>query len=400
MRPGHDDEHLKTQEGEMLVRNWLTWLSMGLFLILAVAGCSTSSSTPSAPGTSGGQDTEANNEGSQQPTEVFELEFGLWTPATHHLHLETATPWKEMVEEKTGGRIIVNLYPGATLGGSRAVWEDVSGGVYDLGLLCNVYYPESPFLIPAVNDLPFAYGNAPSGEANVAYQKFLDLYIDSDFEEKVGVKILYMFPSDPYMLFSTKAAGTADALRGLKIRVPGPGWDAVYQEWGAVPVSMAPEDAYTALERGTLDIMVYSFVGGYGFKYHEVAPYMLDFPAFRTSCSFAMNPDFYRQLPSDLQQLMDEELGPALGQFAVNAYTNKTAEVREAIANEGGEFIPFSEADQQTLSTGSKVAWTNYIQRANEQGFDGEKIVRDFLEIVRAEGLQPPFTEADLGISP
>ena len=46
----------------------------------------------------------------------IELKFASWVSAVHGHHTAVLVPWTKMIEEKSGGRLKVTIFPGSTLG--------------------------------------------------------------------------------------------------------------------------------------------------------------------------------------------------------------------------------------------------------------------------------------------
>src|SRR5262245_61382737 len=63
----------------------------------------------------------------------IELKFSSWVSAVHGHHTGVMVPWAKMVEEKSGGRLKITLYPGSTLGKAADHVDLVTGGIADMG---------------------------------------------------------------------------------------------------------------------------------------------------------------------------------------------------------------------------------------------------------------------------
>ena len=69
---------------------------------------------------------------------------------------KTATIFKQIVEDKTGGRIVVNQYPSSQLGSEPEMWEGMQTGTCDMAVMTNAYVSS---YVPANGslDLPFIF---------------------------------------------------------------------------------------------------------------------------------------------------------------------------------------------------------------------------------------------------
>ena len=325
--------------------------------------------------------------------EPIQLEFGNWVPSTHHLAVNAFEPWKKIVEEKTTGRVKVNLYHGGVLGTSKAVLNDVKGGVYHVGIMVSSYYFDTPIFKLTIGELPFAITSPTAGLK--VMQEFTEKY-GKDVFEKLDIKNMGVFASEPYVLFSTKPIRRVEDLKGKKIRAAGKAWVQIDKDWGAVPIPMQPEEAYTALERGTLDVMQHSPYSGSAYKYYEPAPYVTQLNAPTVIGGMIMNKTFYDKLPADLKKLFDEELNPALMNMLTNSYEKGTqealAKMREAFKARGkGEVIALSPEERAKFVKPTESEWAAWVKEANKRGYPGEAMMADFKAILKKHGLAPPF---------
>jgi TRAP-type C4-dicarboxylate transport system substrate-binding protein len=92
-----------------------------------------------------------------------------------------------------------------------------------------------------------------------------------------------------------------EELAGLKIRTAAL-YDRFIKKWNAVPVTIAPVDVYTALERGVVDGAGYAILGPRESGWTEKLKYWIDHPFFGSSNGLIlMNLDSWNKLPKPLQ---------------------------------------------------------------------------------------------------
>jgi len=328
-----------------------------------------------------------------QAAEPIQLDLGSWVPSTHHLAVNAFEPWKKIVEEKTSGRVKVNVYHGGVLGTSKAVLNDVKGGVYQVGLMISGYYYDTPIFKLTIGELPFAITSPPAGVK--VMEEFTEKY-GKDVFEKLGIKNMGIFVSEPYVFFSTKPIRRVEDMKGKKIRAAGKAWVQIDKDWGAVPTPMQPEEAYTALERGTLDVMQYGPSSAMSWKYYEPAPYVTQVNAPTIIGGMIMNKTFYDKLPADLKKLFDEELNPALINLINKTYENGTNEalekMRETFKAKGkGEVITLSPEEKARFVKPTEPEWAAWVKEANKRGYPGDAMMADFKALLKKNGLAPPF---------
>lgn len=331
--------------------------------------------------------------GVAMPAEPIQLDLGNWAPSTHHLAINAFEPWKKLVEDKTQNRVKVNVHHGAVLGASRATLNDVKGGAYHVGLMISSYYYDTPLFKLTIGELPFALAGPKQGAKIMT--EFVDKYA-ADVFDKIGVKNMGVFTSDPYVLMSSKPIRRLEDMQNKKTRVPGKAWVQISKDWGAVPLSMQLEESYTALERGTLDVMQTTPGSAIGFRFYEPAPYVTQLNAPVVVGGMIMNEAFYDGLPPDLKKQFDQELNPALLRMITDSYDRTTSEafdkMREAFKAKGrGEIIALSDEERLKFVRPTAPEWGAWVREANRRGFPGEEMMAAFKSIMRKHGLTSPF---------
>ena len=325
--------------------------------------------------------------------EPFQLDLGNWTPSTHHLAVNAFEPWKKIVEEKTKGRVKVNVHHGGVLGTSKATLNDVKGGVYHVGLMASSYYYDTPLFKLTIGELPFAVPGSAVGAKVMT--EFVDKHAKDVFD-KLNVKNMGVFGTDGYVMFSTRPIRRIEDLKGMKLRAAGKAWVQIGKDWGAVPTPMMTEEAYAALERGTLNVMQISPTSGMGYKYHEPAPYVTQLGAPLIIAGMIMNKAFYDKLPAELKKQFDEELNPALVNLITESYdkgaNGSYDKMREIFKAKGkGEVIALSPEERAKFVKPTEPEWAAWVNEANKRGYPGEAMMADFKAILKKHGLAPPF---------
>lgn len=351
-------------------------LTVAFVSILMLIGCSDG-------------DDEKVNETSDSKDETFELNVNNWVSSTHHYAYNVYEPWKEMVEDKTDGRVTVNLHHGSSLGQSNSVYQDVSGGVYDLGLIVANYFYDTGFFPYTIGNLPFSL-EGPKEAENII-EEFGEKYASEDLDDVI---IMGATATDGYDLFASKPIHKAEDLKGLKMRVNGKSENAFVEALGGVPVSISTEDTYDGLQKDTINTTFYTPIGAEGLKLFEPAPYISKLSVSVTPVIPIMNKDFYESLPDDLRELFEEELNPKLTELFTESYETELDNAYEALTEEvegRGEVVDFSEEDFDEFKTYGKEAWDAWIEDAENKGYPAEEMIDDYFEMLEDAGYPLPY---------
>lgn len=214
----------------------------------------------------------------------------------------SAERFKEIVEERSGGKITVELFPNAVLGDERTLLEGMQIGTVDMGVITNG--PVANFVEEmAVFELPFLF---PSAEA--AYQ-ILDGEIGQELLgqlERVNLKgLAYAERGFRNLTNSQRPVHSPTDVRGMRIRVmENPVYIDTFRALGANAVPMAWTEALTAMQQGTIDGQENPVNVVHSFKLNETQQHMSLTRHTYAPAIFVMGLNRYNRLPEPAQELV------------------------------------------------------------------------------------------------
>jgi TRAP-type C4-dicarboxylate transport system substrate-binding protein len=270
----------------------------------------------------------------------------LSSPTINDAPHEWMKAFKAGVEQRSKGRIKVELYPASQLGQIPATVEGVAMGTIE-------------FAIPAIGFLiglepRFQVLDAAGMFDGVAHsQKVLaDPAVQSrlaGFGEAKGVELLLVGNNGPLMLVSHKPVHSVADFKGLKIRVPGgaPLHVEPFKKLGASPVSMPLGEALPALQNKTIDGAIMSFNVLTMFKYYDVAKPATYLPGQFIFVAGIVNRNFMKQIGPELAAIVREEARKAAVVFSTYG-VDDVERTRQTWIKNGGEAITMPPAESAT----------------------------------------------------
>jgi TRAP-type C4-dicarboxylate transport system substrate-binding protein len=150
--------------------------------------------------------------------------------------------------------------------------------------------------------LPFLFNN--SHEAIATAEHLYPKYLKKEFE-RFRVKIMREAHTGPYHLYNNKPVKTLEDVKGMKVRAGGGTHSQIIAALGATQVSMPGADAYTAIQRGTLDAIHFNDAAALIFKLHEVAKWRSSNGFNVLTVEYCMSADWFDDLPADLQVVVN-----------------------------------------------------------------------------------------------
>jgi TRAP-type transport system periplasmic protein len=216
-----------------------------------------------------------------------------------------AVMFKTYVEDRSGGRIAVEIYPANELGSER---EQLEGVQLNSIQMCNVSEGTVGIFFPEIlaTAIPYAFRTYTEAWYTLDGPFMGDLM--AKMAEDTGVRCLDV-NQNGFRNFSNdvRPIRTPADMRGLKIRtMEHRGHMAMVNELGANPVPIAWGELYTALQQEVVDGQENPPSLVLAMKFYEVQDYYtLDGHIYSIDFTF-MNNNFYNSLPPDLQQIVYE----------------------------------------------------------------------------------------------
>jgi TRAP-type mannitol/chloroaromatic compound transport system substrate-binding protein len=249
----------------------------------------------------------------------------VYTPALDILQ-GAAERLAKVVEEVSGGRFRIKVYPGGQIMPPLACFDAASHGTIEAFMGAPYFWPAKEPAVQWFSTVPFGM-NCEGMTAWYCQGDGLMLY-----EETYATFNLVPRPGPaiaPQMAgWFRKKINTIGDYKGLKMRIPGLGGKVVTKA-GGTAVLTPGADIYAALERGVIDACEY--IGPHDdmkLGLHKTARYYY-YPGWHepgTVQEFGFNKKAYHALPADLQRMLDHATA------AVHIYGLSDFHLKNAIA--------------------------------------------------------------------
>ncbi|KQU25567.1 ABC transporter substrate-binding protein [Bacillus sp. Leaf13] len=292
-----------------MMNNWLKRLAAGVILpgILLLSACGSA------------QNESATTGGIQERT----IKAGIGNSKMHPQG-QGMVKFKELLEEKSGGKMKVQNFFDATLGDDQKMTEALQGGLQE------VTVPSTSPLVGMIKefgiyDFPFVFNNEEEAYSvldGAIGKKLLDKLPEHDL-----VGLGYWENGFRNLTNSKHPVVTADDFKGLKIRtMQNEVHLDAFSKLGANPSPMAFSEVFTALETGTVDGQENPLATIQTQKYNEVQDYLSLTKHVYTPFVFLVSKKFWDDLSEEEQKIMSEAAQEA-GEYqrALNRKENEKA---------------------------------------------------------------------------
>ena len=252
--------------------------------------------------------------------------------------------FKAELETRTQNRIKVDLYPAGQLGGAPRQTEGLRLGTIEaaIGPAELFFGADQRFQVLAMAGLFKSNDHARRVFDVPAFRKIWE-----DFTATRGMVNIALTVYDHQQIALKTPANKLADLSGRRVRVlASESEQASIAALGAAPVPISLPEVMPALQQGTID-GVSSVLGVFvSFRYHDVAPHVLDTGLWYLMPIVMVNKAWYDRLAPDLQKTI-VETGAMLEADNHRWQTARIAEDRKAWVEKGGRFSKLSAAEQQ-----------------------------------------------------
>ncbi len=282
--------------------------------------------------------------------------------------------FEKRLEELSGGRIDVQVYPSSQLYKDNAVLKALR---LDSVQMAAPSFSKFGKIVPqlALFDLPFLFKDidhlhrVQDGDVG---QKLKDM-VDAK-----GIKALAFWDNHFKQLSSSKQAliKPEDA-QGQKFRIMSSKvLEAQFNAIGANPQMMPFSEVYSGLQQGVIDGQENTNSNIYTKKFHEVQKYLSITDHGYLGYLVVMSEKFWNSLPADLQANVEQAMKEA---------TEKEREFANQLNNE--QFNLIKEYAQETgkleiinLSPEQRQEWANTVSKIYPEFYDANKIGEDLIK--------------------
>lgn len=306
----------------------------------------------------------------------FTFKLHHFLPPQAHAQRNMLEPWARRVEELSGGRVAIEIYPSMTLGGRPPeLIQQVRDGIVDLVWTVNGYTP-GVFVRTEVFELPFVYRNDPVAAGLALYDMF-DEYLKADYAG-VEVMFLHVHAGQAFHMRERPVRRPEDC-QGLKLRIPTRTGAWVIEALGATPVAMPVPALPQALQKGVVDGALIPFEIIPPLRLQQLVRYLIEGHAATrfgtTTFQVSMNRARWESLPADIQKAFrtasDRDWWGEVGRRWLAAERQGL----EVATGAGVEHIQLSAEETDAFARALEPVVRRWTDEVSARGVDGAALV-------------------------
>jgi tripartite ATP-independent transporter DctP family solute receptor len=283
----------------------------------------------------------------------IKLVFGHQWPSDHFL-TKGDLYFKELVEKKSKGQILIDYYPQAQLGNGNEMTQATRINAQQMTLMSPAglvsYWSEL-----GTFNLPYLYRNQQH-LINVA-KKFTSIINQDKFVAKTNLHILNVRPLPARHLNTKNPVNKVEDLKGLKIRVPeNTLFLAFWKAMGSVPTVIPAADTYTALATGTVVAEENPLIDIYNRKFQEQAKYITLTAHMQEVVLMLINNNCWKSLTKAQQRILNDAADQST-KMGLNDFKAVDEKYYNLLSNEGAKFI---KTDAAPFREKAKTMWSQF----------------------------------------
>jgi TRAP-type C4-dicarboxylate transport system substrate-binding protein len=292
------------------------------------------------------------------------------------------------VHEKSGGRIEITPFWGATLGAFTDNYDNMLLGVSDIAWSsAPLYAGRMP--VYEGGGLPMLGIKNSVAASGMLWEMFeTSEELQSDFE---NVKVLALHATGLYTIFSAKKPLDPNAFAGSTIRVSGIIPNLFATALGLTPMTISSNEVYEAVQKNLVDMLSWDYTGLTNYALYEQVKYVCNVDYSYGVQYLLMNLDSYNALPDDLKQVIDDCSGAALSLSIGEDWEEQRQISRDLCVEKGMVTVELSDEVVQKWEDAAQTVQQQWAETMDAAGYDGAKIVEDYRTLAKKWDEKYPY---------
>ncbi len=269
--------------------------------------------------------------------------------------------FKEEVETKTNGSVVVDIYPSAQIADDATCLEQIMLGTLESAVLMGaptLLFQGTDNPLGYIEELPFLFSSSEAGRA--AYDGALgQAFTEAAADYGVGV-LCYWENGFRNMTNNVRPIIVPEDMKGIKFRIaPTDMRKMTFEALDATAIPMAFAELFTALQQGTVQGQENPLSIIETSKFYEVQKHLSMSRHIYNTATFIINPDFFEGLSPEEQAIVKEA---SLNARALMRSLNDEFEV-SAIENLKAHGMQIDDIDYDAFVAAVQPVWDGFIAK-------------------------------------
>lgn len=329
----------------------------------ALAGCGSKAEETKAAApaeTEAAAEAEAPAAEGAAELEEINLVFSHINAETHTWH-KLALKFKELVEERSGGKITCTIYPNNQLGSEIETVQSAIAGMGDCDIVLTGESMQTYVEELGIIGMPYAITSDEHMDAVLNGEVGAEL---DALMQQAGLRNLGAIKRGPRNITSNKEIHTPDDLQGFIIRTPESKMTmAAFEAMGAKPTPMAFSEIFTSLQQGVIHGQENPLANIYDASLYEVQDYVIETEHLRAWVYMAISEARMGSFSEAAQALITECAEEAIA-YEHELFLEDEANLKSVLEEKGMTFIEVDQAPFKEKAVSGVLAVLSDKQKA------------------------------------
>jgi len=312
---------------------------LALVMVLSLAACGAQAPAPeAAPEAPKAEAPKAEEPKAEAPAEKIVIRLA---DVQAENDVETLFEYKfaELVGEKSGGRIEVQVFPAGQMGEMADILGSVQMGAIEMCRTNPSWLADAGAASLNLLSLPFIFTGLEQS-TEVLEGEIGAKMLQEVLDVGIGVRGLgYLEASGRYFFFTEKEVSNLEEIAGLKLRVPTNALATkMVESCGATATPIGYNDLYGSLQTGVVDGADNPLKGILNMSFHEVSTYVLDLAHQYEASIILIGENFWQTLSADDQAILQEAMDEA-AEYYKEISRDALGGYRSALEEKGMTFV-------------------------------------------------------------
>lgn len=284
-------------------------LFLSLIMVVGLFAACGSNETPAV--------TEKNNVAEAKPTEAAPVEKKITirladVQAENDVETKFEYKFAELVSQKSGGRIEVQVFPAGQMGEMADLLSSVQMGSLEMTRTNPSWLADAGAKSLNLLALPFIFKDLESAN-KVLESEVGDAMLEEVVQQSIGVRGLgYLEPSSRHFFFKDKEVSNLEEIKGIKLRVQTNSLaTSMVEHLGASATPISYNELYSSLQTGIVEGADNPLKGILNMSFYEVGTYVLDLAHQYEASIILVSDSFWNTLSAEDQEILQEAMDEA-----------------------------------------------------------------------------------------
>ncbi len=275
----------------------------------------------------------------------------------HYPTSQGAYRFAELVKERTGGRVIIQVNTGGVMGAEQSVVEQLQFGGLDFA---RVSLSSLGDQIPKLNVLQMPYLYTSSEHMwKVLEGEIGDEFLNA-FEGSNLIALSWYDAGARCFYSSEKAIERVEDIKGMRVRVQASAlMERMVEALGGIPVVLEYDQVYSALQTGEIDAAENNWPSYESMNHHEVAGYFTVDEHSRVPEVQLVSQVTWEKLPADCQNII-RQCAQESAQYERRLWEQQSTESEEKVRSEGCIVIELGQAEKNRFQEAVKPIYNEF----------------------------------------